>query len=165
LFSKFGFKVNAKGYKVLPPQIRVIQGDGVNYTEIKNMYKALKDNGISAENLVLGMGGALLQKVDRDTQKFALKCSSAIINGKEVAVEKSPTEMDAQGNITTSFKKSKGGRLKLVKINGTFKTVNEQEYLELADELHTVFENGGLVNAITFEQVKANTIIWPKLLC
>ncbi|WP_426669410.1 nicotinate phosphoribosyltransferase [Mucilaginibacter sp. McL0603] len=157
LFSKFGFTVNAKGYKVLPPQIRVIQGDGVNYTEIKNMYKALKDYGISAENLVLGMGGALLQKVDRDTQKFALKCSSAVINGKEVAVEKNPTEMDAQGNITPSFKKSKGGRLKLVKINGTFKTVNEQEHLELADELHTVFENGELVNTITFEQVKANT--------
>jgi nicotinamide phosphoribosyltransferase len=102
------------------------------------------------------MGGALLQKVDRDTQKFALKCSSAVINGKEVAVEKSPTEMNAQGNITESFKKSKGGRLKLVKINGIFKTVNEQEHLDLADQLHTVFENGELVNTITFEQVRKN---------
>jgi nicotinamide phosphoribosyltransferase len=123
----------------------------------KNIYKALKENGISAENLVLGMGGALLQKVDRDTQKFALKCSSAIINGQEVAVEKSPTEMDAQGNITPSFKKSKGGRLKLVKINGIFKTINQQAHLELADELLTVFENGNLINPISFEQVKANT--------
>jgi nicotinamide phosphoribosyltransferase len=134
----------------------VIQGDGVNYAEIINIYNALKANGISTENLVLGMGGALLQKVDRDTQKFALKCSSAVINGQEVAVEKSPTEMDAQGNITASFKKSKAGRLKLVKINGIFKTVTQQEHLELTDELHTVFENGELVNPITFEQVKAN---------
>jgi nicotinamide phosphoribosyltransferase len=156
LFNKFGYTVNAKGYKVLPPQLRVIQGDGVNYTEIKNIYKTLKENSISAENLVLGMGGALLQKVDRDTQKFALKCSSAVINGKEVAVEKSPTEMDAQGNITDSFKKSKGGRLKLVKINGIFKTVKEQDYTELADHLQTVFENGKLVNTISFEQVRAN---------
>jgi len=156
LFNKFGFTVNAKGYKVLPPQLRVIQGDGVNYTEIQNMYKALKDNGISAENLVLGMGGALLQKVDRDTQKFALKCSSAVINGKEVAVEKSPTEMNAQGNITPSFKKSKGGRLKLVKINGIFKTVNQQDKMEFADELQTVFENGAIINSLTFEQVRAN---------
>jgi len=155
LFTKFGFTENAKGYKVLPPQVRVIQGDGVNYNEIKNIYNALKENGISAENLVLGMGGALLQKVDRDTQKFALKCSSAVIKGKEVAVEKSPTEMDAQGNITPSFKKSKGGRLKLVKINGIFKTVNEPKYLELTDELRTVFENGELINTLTFEQVKA----------
>lgn len=156
LFDTFGFTTNAKGYRVLPQQVRVIQGDGVNYAEIINIYNSLKENNISAENLVLGMGGALLQKVDRDTQKFALKCSSAVINGKEVEVEKSPTEMDAQGNITPSFKKSKGGRLKLVKINGIFKTVNEQEHIELADELHTVFENGKLLNTITFEQVKVN---------
>ena len=156
LFSKFGFTIDAKGYKVLPPQIRVIQGDGVNYEAIIEIYEALKTNGISAENLVLGMGGALLQKVDRDTQKFALKCSSAVINGKEIAVEKSPTEMDAHGNITESFKKSKGGRLKLVKINGIFKTVNEREHTDLPNELHTVFENGKLVNTITFEQVRVN---------
>jgi len=156
LFSKFGFTTNAKGYKVLPPQVRVIQGDGVNYEAIISIYEALKSNGISAENLVLGMGGALLQKVDRDTQKFALKCSSAIINGREVAVEKNPTEMDAQGHITPSFKKSKGGRLKLVKINGIFKTVNEHEYPELRDGLRTVFENGELIDPITFEQVRIN---------
>jgi nicotinamide phosphoribosyltransferase len=156
LFDKFGCTINAKGYKVLPPQVRVIQGDGVNYIEIQNIYKALKDNGISAENLVLGMGGALLQKVDRDTQKFALKCSSAVINGKEVAVEKSPTEMDADGHIASSFKKSKSSRLKLVKINGTLKTIKQSEHPELADELHTVFENGKLLNTITFEQVNVN---------
>ena len=157
LFETFGFTTNAKGYKILPPQVRVIQGDGVNYAEIINIYNALKANGISAENLVLGMGGALLQKVDRDTQKFALKCSNAVINGQEVAVKKNPTEMDAQGNITPSFKKSKAGRLKLVKINGLFKTVNQQDNSDLADELHTVFENGNIINPITFEQVKANT--------
>ncbi len=156
LFDKFGYTTNSKGYKVLPPQVRVIQGDGVNYEAIRDIYKALKDNGISAENLVLGMGGALLQKVDRDTQKFALKCSSAVINGKTVAVEKSPTEMDARGNITESFKKSKGGRLKLVKVNGAFNTVKEQEHPDLADELHTVFENGQLTGSISFEEVRAN---------
>jgi len=65
LFDKFGFTTNEKGYKVLPPQVRVIQGDGVNYDAIKDMYAALKTAKISAENLVLGMGGALLQKLDR----------------------------------------------------------------------------------------------------
>jgi len=153
LFDKFGFTTNAKGYKVLPPQVMVIQGDGVNYTEIRVIYKALKENGISAENLVLGMGGALLQKVDRDTQKFALKCSSAVIDGKEVAVEKHPTEMDAHGNITTSFKKSKGGRLKLIKTAEGYKTIQQDEQPELADQLQTVFENGHIVKEFTFEQV------------
>ncbi|RFZ92486.1 nicotinate phosphoribosyltransferase [Mucilaginibacter conchicola] len=158
LFETFGYTTNTKGYKVLPPQVRVIQGDGVNYQEIIKIYEALKAAGISAENLVLGMGGALLQKVDRDTQKFALKCSSAVIDGKQIAVEKDPTEMDAQGNITPSFKKSKGGRLKLIKINGTFKTVKEKENPEQTDELRTVFENGQLVDPVTFEQVRANAL-------
>ncbi|VDP75008.1 unnamed protein product [Schistosoma mattheei] len=30
LGSKFGYKINSKGYKVLPSCIRVIQGDGVS---------------------------------------------------------------------------------------------------------------------------------------
>jgi nicotinamide phosphoribosyltransferase len=42
----------------------------VNYDSIRDIYRALYANSISAENLVLGMGGALLQKLDRDTQKF-----------------------------------------------------------------------------------------------
>jgi nicotinamide phosphoribosyltransferase len=155
LFDKFGCTVNAKGYKVLPPQLRVIQGDGVNYNAIVEIYEALKANGISAENLVLGMGGALLQKVDRDTQKFALKCSYATVNGKDVNVEKSPTEMDKDGNITGSFKKSKGGKLKLVKINGAYQTVKQAEHTEIPDELVTVFENGGIIKQWTFEEVKA----------
>lgn len=166
LFDKFGYTVNGKGYKVLPPQVRVIQGDGVNYDAIKDMYKALKDNGISAENLVLGMGGALLQKVDRDTQKFALKCSYAEVNGEGVIVQKSPTEMDADGNITGSFKKSKGGRLKLVKIEEAFETIQQSEYPELKDEMVTIFENGELLQEYTFEEVRdrAKVIINEKQL-
>jgi len=155
LFQQLGYTVNAKGYKVLPQQVRVIQGDGVNYNSIIKIYEALKTNGISAENLVLGMGGALLQKIDRDTQRYALKCSHAIVNGKEINVEKSPTEMDAQGNITGSFKKSKSGRLKLVNAGGKYQTVNEDSNT-LPDHLITVFENGELLNEITFEQARAN---------
>jgi nicotinamide phosphoribosyltransferase len=155
LFKQFGYTVNSKGYKVLPPQLRVIQGDGVNYESIRDIYKALKENGISAENLVLGMGGALLQKVDRDTQRYALKCSYAVVNGKDVNVEKSPTEMDAHGNITESFKKSKSGRLKPIRVDGKFQTVN-QSANDLPDELITVFENGNLLNEISFEQARTN---------
>ena len=159
LFEKFGYTTNDKGYRVLPPQLRVIQGDGVNYDAIKGMYAALQEQGISAENLVLGMGGALLQKLDRDTQQFALKCSAATVNGEDVIVQKSPTEMNAQGNIVGSFKKSKGGRLKLVREGGQFRTVGETDYSELADHLVTVFENGALTKEWTFEEVRERAAI------
>jgi len=114
LFDKFGYTINEKGYKVLPPQVRVIQGDGINVDSIRFIYGALKLNGISAENLVLGMGGALLQKVDRDTQKFAFKCSYAEVKGKPVDVQKHPVELDTHGTLVQSFKKSKAGQLKLI---------------------------------------------------
>ena len=159
LFDKFGYTTNDKGYRVLPPQVRVIQGDGVNYDAIKGMYAALQEHDISAENLVLGMGGALLQKLDRDTQQFALKCSAATVDGKAVIVQKSPTEMNAQGDIVGSFKKSKGGKLKLVQQQGTLQTVAETDHPELPDQLVTVFENGTLTKEWTFEEVRERAAI------
>ncbi len=154
LFEKFGYTTNAKGYKVLPPQVRVIQGDGINYESIKEIYKALTEHQISAENIVLGMGGALLQKLNRDTQKFALKCSFANVDGKEVLVSKSPKEMNEKGEIVPSFKKSKAGKMKLIQQGGTFKTVGLAEYPELEDELVTVFENGKMVKEWGFGEIR-----------
>ena len=154
LFAKFGFTTNTKGYRVLPPQVRVIQGDGVDYESISFFYEALKKNGISAENLVLGMGGALLQKMNRDTQKFALKCSYAEVAGKKMDVRKQPVEMDADGKLVTSFKTSKAGRLKLVKEAGEYKTIAQDERLDLEDVMEVVFENGEIRKSHTFEAVR-----------
>ncbi|WP_142684411.1 nicotinate phosphoribosyltransferase [Chitinophaga polysaccharea] len=154
LMDKFGYTVNEKGYRVLPPQVRVIQGDGISYSSIPGIFEALKQAGISAENLVLGMGGALLQRVNRDTQEFALKCAYAIVNGKSINVQKMPVELDATGHLRTSFKKSKAGKLRLIKDNNTFKTVTEGEAPASADLLHTVFENGEVTLNYTFEEVR-----------
>ena len=155
LLDKFGYTINSKGYRVLPPQVRVIQGDGINYDSILHIYQVLKMNGISAENLVLGMGGALLQKVDRDTQKFALKCSYAEINGVPTDVKKNPVELNGRGEIEASFKTSKAGRLKLVQTNGVFETVREDAAPLAEDILQTVFKNGELVKEFGFEEVQA----------
>jgi nicotinamide phosphoribosyltransferase len=159
LMQKFGFTVNEKGYKVLPPQVRVIQGDGISYSSIPAIYEALQQAGISAENLVLGMGGALLQRVNRDTQEYALKCSFAQVNGKEINVQKNPLELDANGNTRTSFKKSKYGKQKLVKENGVFKSYTESEAPQLPDELVTVFENGEIKKKYSFDEIKKRAVI------
>jgi nicotinamide phosphoribosyltransferase len=132
----------------------VIQGDGVSYSSIQDIYEALKSAGISAENLALGMGGALLQRVNRDTQEFALKCSHAVVNGNGINVQKMPIELDAQGQLRTSFKESKAGRLKLVKENGGYRTVKEDELPGVADELEVVFENGEVMKEFGFEEVR-----------
>lgn len=157
LFDRFGFTTNSKGYHVLPKQVRVIQGDGIDYESIQMIYKTLMAKGISAENLLLGMGGALLQKVNRDTQKFALKCSYAEVNVKIVNVQKSPTEMNEQGELIKSFKTSKAGRLKLIQTETGLKTISEDERGE--DMLETIFENGDIKKTHTFEEIRERTVV------
>jgi nicotinamide phosphoribosyltransferase len=144
LADKIGFSINEKGYKVLNPHIRVIQGDGVNYESIGEILENLKTHGWSADNVGFGMGGALLQKVNRDTQKFAFKCSCATVNGEDRDVFKDP--------ITDHGKKSKKGRLKLVYENEAYQTKALHEDGE--DILQTVFENGIILKEVDFETVK-----------
>lgn len=158
LFDRFGYTVNSKGYKVLPPQVRVIQGDGVNLDSIGEIYALLEELKISPENLALGMGGKLLQAdIDRDTNNFATKACSAIVNGEEVAVVKAPTEMDANGNLHKSFKQSKKGTPKLVKNeDGTYRTVvpSDADYHTVKDELVEVFRMGTILVDLDFEGIR-----------
>jgi nicotinamide phosphoribosyltransferase len=149
LWDKFGGTTNDKGFKVLDPHVRVIQGDGVNFESISDICNMMIEEGFSIENIAFGMGGALLQKVDRDTQKFAFKCSSITINGEEAEVRKNPIEINEKGERVQSFKKSKAGRLKLV----NDQTV-EHSHDEESDELVEVFLNGKVMKEWTFEEVR-----------
>lgn len=144
LERKVGAPRNMVGYKQLPKWIRIIQGDGVNEQSIGEILATMKAHGFSATNLAFGMGGALLQKLDRDTQRFAFKCSEATVNGAAVAVFKDP--------ITDPGKRSKAGRLSLVRRGGKLQTVAGEAPDGL---LETVFENGKLLREQSFDAVRA----------
>jgi len=146
LGEKFGYTTNAKGFKVLN-NVRLIQGDGVNELTIRSILGDFMARGWSADNIAFGMGGALLQQVDRDTQKFAMKCSSARINGKWINVQKDP--------VTDSGKKSKAGRVTLMKrLNGEFYS-GVEDWTPSA--LQEVYRDGRLLIDMTFNQVRANS--------
>ncbi|MBT2747063.1 MULTISPECIES: nicotinate phosphoribosyltransferase [unclassified Lysobacter] len=157
LDEAFGHTVNSKGYKVLN-HVRVIQGDGINPTSIRAILERITSYGYATDNLAFGMGGALLQRLDRDTQKFALKCSAARVNGEWIDVYKDP--------VTDKGKSSKRGRMTLLRHReyGHFKTVPvppEAASLEEAvkplgfdDAMVTVWEDGRIVNDWTFAQVR-----------
>lgn len=106
LGNRFGYTVNSKGFKVLNT-VRIIQGDGMNLQSIRNLINVVINNGWSLDNVTFGMGGALLQSVNRDTMKWAVKCSVACINDVWVDVQKDP--------ITDSGKRSKTGLVVLDK--------------------------------------------------
>ena len=137
LGDKFGFTVNSKGFKVLDPHIRVIQGDGINYETIKEILEFLKQNKWSSDNIAFGSGGGLLQKMDRDTQKCAFKCCLAIINNKEIPVYKDP--------ITDPGKKSKKGWITVHNSKNTWETKYNGDHDFESDQLVTVFRNGELI--------------------
>ena len=159
LWDKFGGTINKKGFKVIDTHVRVIQGDGVNYESIIEILDMMIEEGFAAENIAFGMGGALLQKVDRDTQKFAIKCSSIVINGEEVEVQKNPIEINEKGERVQSFKKSKAGRLKLVQHVDRYNNSDEYETIQhckdfSGDILVNIFENGHILKEWTFEEVR-----------
>ena len=147
----FGFTTNSKGFKLLPKFLKVIQGDGIGYDTLGPIMESIAKAGWSLENLTFGSGGALLQRLDRDTQKCAFKCSMAVVDGQEREVFKDP--------ITDPGKKSKKGRLVLVKDGEDWHTVTDHQRGDREDQLVTVFENGDLVREWGWEDVKAKASI------
>ncbi len=141
----FGSILNGKGYKVLN-HVRLIQGDGVDEESIAEILQTIQNMGFSATNLAFGMGGALLQKLDRDTQKFAMKCSEAIVDGAAIAVYKDP--------ITDPGKKSKRGRLALIKTDEGYETVPEKPEIGHLNQLEVVYENGKLIKEQTLDEIR-----------
>lgn len=150
MMELFGYTVNEKGYKVLPPHVRMIYGDGINDQSIQTILNTLMKNGISIDNIAFGMGGKLLQDgVTRDTQGYAMK-GSAI-------VKENGWEDSYKDPITDVFKVSKKGRLALIKENNEFRTIREDELGDRENLLIPVFRNGKILTTYDFEEVRRNS--------
>lgn len=167
----FGVTINEKGFKVLPPYIRLIQGDGIDLFMLKKILQHMHKFEWSADNVAFGSGGtdgnqstrppysrvtgALLQRLDRDTNKCAFKCSFAVVDGKEREVFKKP--------ITAPDKHSKKGRLTLEQRDGGWVTVQEGQGKPEDDHLVTVFKNGEVLSTSNFEEVRGRAALGQNL--
>lgn len=150
LWAKIGGTINSKGYKVLDPHVGMIWGDGIDLHGIELILQAIEEAGFSTENVVFGMGGSLLQKINRDTQRFAFKSSAQKRNGEWYDVYKKPLD---------ESKASKKGRLALIRDNtGRFNTVLEHaaKMQRYDNHLVTVFENGNVMKEYSFEELREN---------
>jgi nicotinamide phosphoribosyltransferase len=149
LWANIGGTINSKGYKVINPKIRVLWGDGIDIEGIKKILYSITKAGFATENMAcFGMGGGLLQKVNRDTQRCAFKCSAQYRDGQWYDIQKNPKDVS---------KASKKGKLKLIKVDGEFETVGENDPGE--DYLKVVFTNGVLVKEIDFDTVRKNAAL------
>lgn len=126
----FGSTENDKGYKLLNPAVRVIQGDGINLKKTEEILQTLKDNDYSANNVTFGCGGYLLQDMTRDTMRFAMKGCYAEVNGepREIrkTVETDPTKASKSGNLTLI--KDKDGNYVTKSIDGIEEGEEDQMY-------------------------------------
>lgn len=153
LATAFGYTINSKGYLVLNPKVRLIQGDGIDLTslnEILNIF-CLK-NRWALDNIAFGSGGGLLQKVNRDTIKAAYKCSFVVVDGVGRSVYKDP--------ITDPDKKSKSGRFAVIKdTSGKLICAPDENIRSTENMLVPVFYNGSSLKNYKFEEIRERASI------
>ncbi|RIK15238.1 MAG: nicotinate phosphoribosyltransferase, partial [Chloroflexi bacterium] len=100
-----------------------------------------------------GMGGALLQQLNRDTQKFAMKLSAVVINGRALPAYKDP--------VTDPAKKSKAGRLDLIQTADGYATITLPDVeSDARSALRAVFENGELLLDETPVVLARVRVVW-----
>ncbi len=149
LATHFGFERNSKGFNVLNPKVGALWGDGINVDGMMDILMAIADEKWAAQNMVFGMGGGLLQKINRDTQRFAFKCSHQRRGGMSFDIFKQPIDVS---------KTSKKGRMKLVCTRD-----DGLDTMPLCDSrpdvMKTVFENGEVVRRYTLDNVRINAAI------
>ena len=145
LGANFQYHFNEKGYRVLPDQVRLIQGDGITRHSLPGILRAVMDEKWSIDNLVFGSGGGLLQDFTRDLQRFALKCSAVYVGDQWRDVYKDPA--------SDPTKASKKGRLKLVRdpIQGLMTVAHDHPG---NDNLVEVFRDGVILRRWTLEEVR-----------
>jgi nicotinamide phosphoribosyltransferase len=143
----FGHLVNSKGFKVLNPKIGLIYGDAMyreNYIKIAD---EMLNMGYAASNLIIGVGGLLLQQHNRDDLGITFKATYGEINGKPLDIVKDP--------ITDPSKKSHQGLLCLEEKDGVISTrqhcTKEQEAEGL---LSTVYYNGATTVGYSINDIR-----------
>jgi nicotinamide phosphoribosyltransferase len=160
LYAQFSGTLNHKGYKVLADCVRVIQGDGVNLQSIEAILTTMQQAGFSADNIAFGMGGGLLQKVNRDTLSFAMKASAIECAGEWRDVYKQP--------ITDQGKHSKKGVLAVVDsalvdlshgdTKPSIQTIRADALMPTQQNLlRPIYRNGQLLIDEDFETVRQRT--------
>jgi len=146
--NSVAFTMNEKDFKMWK-KYRIIWGDGINMDTMQEILEYVTDRGYSSDNIAFGSGGWLMQAHDRDTQRFAIKCSSITVNNEPRDVFKDP--------ITDHGKKSKKGVITLWKNKDGFFTAPRNRPWEDGDTemLEDVWVNGEFKRTQTFSEIRA----------
>jgi nicotinamide phosphoribosyltransferase len=136
--------------------VGIIQGDGVDRLNMLTLIGNVLAMGFVATSVVFGSGGALLQKVDRDTMKWAQKGSAILVDEKWYGIAKDP--------VTDPGKKSMEGVMTTIKNKATGETKPFRlDTAEVPDgwyDLHRIIlHTGRLYNKVTLDQARASAAV------
>jgi nicotinamide phosphoribosyltransferase len=158
LADAYGAEVNESGYKVINGA-GVLQGDGISLESMTKLLDVIVSRGYRADSVVFGSGGALLQKVNRDTYKYAQKASAVLVKDgdeyKWVGIVKDP--------VTDPGKKSKMGVLSLFKSKmtgqyATFRIDQGDLDSEWEDVMEDLYDCGEFFNRTTVLEARARAM-------
>jgi nicotinamide phosphoribosyltransferase len=117
------------------------------FSRITDILGTLKEMGYATTNLVIGVGGILLQQHNRDDLGFAIKATFATVGGEDRELFKDP--------ITDSGKRSHKGLLRLDKIGDLYVTRDQVTAEEEKGGLLTeVYRDGKILRETTFSEVR-----------
>jgi len=145
----FGATTNQKGYRVLNSKVGCIYGDGMYYDRFVKTLGIMKENQYASSNLVVGVGGILLQQHNRDDLGFSFKATYTECNGEPQLIWKDP--------ITDSGKKSHKGLLcTTFDGDGEWNTEDQVNWeREGQGMLKTVYEDGFMRGWRTLDEMRA----------
>lgn len=136
----FGYTINSKGFKVLNQKVGLIYGDGMYLDNFENILKRMALNGWASSNLVIGVGGLLLQSHSRDDLGMSMKATYIERGDKSYPIQKDP--------ITDHSKKSYSG---LLRVMPDFSVRENQTWGEESKTvLTTIFKDGKLFHEDTW---------------
>jgi nicotinamide phosphoribosyltransferase len=165
--NKVHFTINDKGYKVFS-NYSIIWGDGIDMKVMEELLILLKNEGYAASNIAFGSGGWLMQQHDRDSQGWAVKCSSITVEYDDPITKDGVAgviyeERDVfKDPITAPNKKSKKGKLTLWYNHTEDKYFTDSvdfktSEFPVTDMLNTVYKNGTSYKDISLEKVRENS--------
>lgn len=144
----FGTTKNSKGFGVIN-NAKILWGDGINEDTVTEAFKIAEEMGISADSIITGSGGGLMQaNIDRDTCKFAVKGSNVIVDGDSRGISKSP--------ITDQGKESKRGKMSLLAGSGgqLYTSCVSDDVFGDKNILRPVFRNGEVLSRTSIDDVR-----------
>lgn len=151
--STFGVTVNEQGYKVLPPYVGVIQGDGNRIDTYRGVLQGWIDAGFSMDNFVIGMGSGITHDNARDDFSFSMKATALKTEQFWRRLVKDP--------ITDSGKKSLSGLIRCKEdLSGNlaiFDALDDNNYYLFQTETpgwKRWFFDGFKTNRQSFEEVR-----------